>query len=120
MTRALEGLGQRGFDDGYARGLAMTIDETVVFAVEERLPPPPQRVKTAIKTPLTKRELEIARLVEAEMSSREIATKLFISERTVETHVTNIFNKLGLNSRSQLSRWLATESPTSQFKERTS
>jgi len=41
------------------------------------------------------------------MSSREIATKLFISERTVETHITNMFNKLGLNSRVQLTRWLA-------------
>ncbi|TMF90516.1 MAG: helix-turn-helix transcriptional regulator [Chloroflexi bacterium] len=85
----------------------MTIDDAVVFAVEERLRPQAQTVKTAIKSPLTKRELEIARLVEAEMSSREIATKLFISERTVETHITNMFNKLGLNSRVQLTRWLA-------------
>jgi len=107
MARVLAGLGQRGFDAAYARGLAMTIDDAVVFAVEERLRPQAQTVKTAIKSPLTKRELEIARLVEAEMSSREIATKLFISERTVETHITNMFNKLGLNSRVQLTRWLA-------------
>jgi len=107
MSRVLAGLGQRGFDAAYARGLAMTIDDAVVFAVEERLRPQAQTVKTAIKSPLTKRELEIARLVEAEMSSREIATKLFISERTVETHITNMFNKLGLNSRVQLTRWLA-------------
>jgi DNA-binding NarL/FixJ family response regulator len=34
-------------------------------------------------------------------------TKLFISERTVESHVTNIFNKLGVDSRVQPARWVA-------------
>ncbi|MGA8014559.1 MAG: LuxR C-terminal-related transcriptional regulator [Candidatus Dormiibacterota bacterium] len=55
---------------------------------------------------MTKRELEIAQLIATDMSNREIATKLFLSERTVETHVTHIFNKLGLSSRIQLVRWL--------------
>jgi predicted DNA-binding transcriptional regulator len=41
------------------------------------------------------------------MTSRDIATKLFISERTVEAHVTNMLNKLGLNSRIEVARWLA-------------
>jgi non-specific serine/threonine protein kinase len=40
------------------------------------------------------------------MTSRDIAAKLFISERTVEAHVTNILNKLGLNSRIEVARWL--------------
>ena len=51
--------------------------------------------------------LEIVRLIGNDMSSREIESKLFISERTVETHVTNMLNKLGLNSRIQIARWLA-------------
>ena len=47
---------------------------------------------------LTARELEIIRLIEKEMSNKEIAETLFISERTVETHRKNIFRKSKTNS----------------------
>lgn len=47
---------------------------------------------------LTIREIEIIRLIEKELSNREIADKLFISERTVETHRKNIFRKTQTNS----------------------
>jgi non-specific serine/threonine protein kinase len=103
----LEGLGQRTFDESYERGLAMTTEDAVAFAVEDRLPSKSTMVakpRTVIR--LTKRELEIARLIANEMTSRDVATKLFISERTVEAHVTNMLNKLGLNSRIELARWL--------------
>ena len=104
---ALKGLGQGRFDVAYAAGLAMTIDDAVAFAIEDRLPSRTRAVQTETKTPLTKRELEIVRLIARDMTTREIATKLFISERTVETHVTNMLNKLGLNSRVQVTRWFA-------------
>ena len=42
---------------------------------------------------LTQREIEIVRLIEKELSNKQIADKLFISERTVETHRKNIFRK---------------------------
>jgi len=47
---------------------------------------------------LTQREVEIIRLIEKEMSNKEIADTLFISERTVETHRKNIFRKTNTNS----------------------
>lgn len=47
---------------------------------------------------LTLREIEIIRLIEKECSNRQIAEKLFISERTVETHRKNIFRKTQTNS----------------------
>ena len=109
IALALEGLGQRPYDLSYERGFAMTTDDGVAFAVEDRLPLPAvaPAVRTKSEIRLTKRELEIARLITQEMTSRDIATKLFISERTVEAHVTNMLNKLGLNSRIELARWLS-------------
>ncbi|MEP6847059.1 MAG: response regulator transcription factor [Panacibacter sp.] len=47
---------------------------------------------------LTKREIEIINLIEKELSNKEIADTLFISERTVETHRKNIFRKTKTNS----------------------
>jgi predicted ATPase/DNA-binding CsgD family transcriptional regulator len=113
IALALEGLGQRPYDEAYQRGLAMTVDDGVAYAVEDRVPSPSTsggKVEAGIR--LTKREMEIARLIAQEMTSREIAAKLFISERTVEAHVTNMLNKLGLNSRIELARWLASAGGT--------
>lgn len=56
---------------------------------------------------LTRREREIAWLVEAGLSNKEIAAKLVISVRTVETHVENIMSKLGFDSRTQIAAWSA-------------
>lgn len=56
--------------------------------------------------PLSRRETEVAELVAIGMTNREIATKLFISERTVESHVEQIRNKLGFKSRSQVAAWM--------------
>lgn len=47
---------------------------------------------------LTQREIEIVRLIEKELSNKDIADKLFISERTVETHRKNVFRKTKTNS----------------------
>jgi DNA-binding NarL/FixJ family response regulator len=49
---------------------------------------------------LTRRELEVLELVASGKTNRTIATELFLSERTVARHVSNIFTKLGLSSRS--------------------
>jgi DNA-binding NarL/FixJ family response regulator len=53
------------------------------------------------KSPLTRREREVLRLIAAGESNKRIAAALRISERTVKFHVTSIFNKLGAENRAQ-------------------
>ena len=57
-----------------------------------------RNIKTVGEIPLTNRELEIIKLITEELSNREIADKLFISVRTVETHRKNIMQKLHTKS----------------------
>jgi DNA-binding NarL/FixJ family response regulator len=54
---------------------------------------------------LTPREQEVMRLLARGYSYREIASELFISIKTVETHASNVLRKLQLSSRHQLTRW---------------
>ena len=53
---------------------------------------------------LTGRELQVARLVVDRKTNPEIAAELFLSKKTVETHLRNIFRKLGVSSRVELAR----------------
>ncbi|HEY4028165.1 MAG TPA: tetratricopeptide repeat protein [Candidatus Dormibacteraeota bacterium] len=56
--------------------------------------------------PLSRREREIAALVAEGLTDREIGRRLFISTRTVEGHVQQIRNKLGLDNRTQIASWM--------------
>jgi DNA-binding CsgD family transcriptional regulator/sugar lactone lactonase YvrE len=60
---------------------------------------------------LTRREREVAILVAQGLTNREIATRLFISERTAESHVEQIRGKLGFRSRVQIANWVAAGLP---------
>jgi predicted ATPase/DNA-binding CsgD family transcriptional regulator len=57
--------------------------------------------------PLAKREADVARLVAEGLTNKEIGSRLFISERTVDSHVRSILNKLGFSSRAQIAAWMA-------------
>ena len=57
---------------------------------------------------LTEREREVMRLIARGYAYKEVGRELFISVKTVETHVSNVLRKLQLSSRHELTRW-ATE-----------
>nr|WP_264674172.1 helix-turn-helix transcriptional regulator [Nocardioides lijunqiniae] len=62
----------------------------------------PRRRSAHPTSTLTDHELQIARLVATGATSREVGAQLFLSPRTIESHLRNIFRKLGISSRRQL------------------
>jgi len=78
------------------------------LALGERHPDPPSEApaRQTISDSLTTREREIAGLLADGLSNRDIATRLVISETTVEVHVKHILSKLGFKSRSQVAGWV--------------
>jgi DNA-binding NarL/FixJ family response regulator len=74
----------------------------------------------APKTPLTGREMEVLCLVSQGLSNRQVARKLNLSVRTIEAHLTHIYNKLGVGSRTEAAvlaqrrGWVSSESRNSE------
>ena len=85
-------------------GLKLTKKQEVVVVKEVPVPAPQsftlneQRLKDL---GITRRELEILELIARGMSNREIADKLFVSENTVKTHSSRLFDKLSARRRTQ-------------------
>ena len=99
-------LGDVDYSNAFERGRAMTTDEGVAYALEQDRQPKPTRSRAPdLPMPLTPREQDIARLVAQGLSNKQIAAKLVVSQRTAESHILNILNKLGFNSRTQIASW---------------
>lgn len=58
-----------------------------------------------IQKGLSNREAEVAELVTKGLSNKEVANQLFVTEKTVKFHLTNIYKKMNVKSRAQLIVW---------------
>jgi predicted ATPase/DNA-binding NarL/FixJ family response regulator len=93
-----------------ASGRSMDYDRAVELARDlsaaTASPPRPPETRGPLPSGLTRRELEIAVMVAQGASNRDVAERLFLSQRTVEGHVENIRGKLGFHSRTQIAAWV--------------
>ena len=86
--------------------LGLRLTRKQIILKEVRVPVPAGQpfvvnVKKQEELSITPRELEILELIAKGMSNREIAEKLFVSENTVKTHSSRVFDKLGAKRRTQ-------------------
>jgi predicted ATPase/DNA-binding CsgD family transcriptional regulator len=98
------------FAAAWAEGQAMTLEQAIeeaLAAAEVQRAPKEADARTlgARADILTAREREVATLIAQGLTNREIASELQVMERTAETHVRNILNKLTVNSRTQIAVW---------------
>ncbi|MBO2447361.1 AAA family ATPase [Actinomadura barringtoniae] len=97
-------LGERSWQVCYDEGRRLSIDEAMDYALDQR---DAGGRDTDPWEPLTRREREIAALVAEGLSNREIAQRLVIAKRTVDSHLEHILAKLEMASRTQIAAWVA-------------
>ena len=106
-------IGASKFETEVGAGKTLSREQAIRLALGE----PAQMAATATANGsgtdlLGKREADVARLVAEGLSNKQIGARLFISERTADSHVRSILNKLGFNSRAQIAGWVAAARPT--------
>jgi len=99
-------LGRRKFDAEFTAGKRMNREAAIGLALGEAIDARAASEGDGAGV-LGKREADVARLVAEGLTNKQIGMRLFISERTVDSHVRSILNKLGFNSRAQIAGWFA-------------
>jgi DNA-binding CsgD family transcriptional regulator len=101
VTVLRDALEDKDFEAAWAEGAALSTGDAIAYA---------QRGRGERKRPetgwasLTPTERDVVRLVGKGLPNKDIAARLFVSPRTVETHLTHVYSKLGLSSRVQLAQ----------------
>jgi predicted ATPase/class 3 adenylate cyclase/DNA-binding NarL/FixJ family response regulator len=108
QRRLASKLGSKRTEELVAEGASFDLGATAVYAGQQintaRRDPRP-RPRAERPGGLSRREFEVLRLLAEGRTSPEIATDLFISTRTAEHHIQNIYTKIGVSNRTSATRW---------------
>jgi DNA-binding CsgD family transcriptional regulator len=99
LAAAAVALGDEGFAAAFAEGVALDADAAVAYAQRAR---GERKRPTAGWLSLTPTEMEVVRLVAAGRTNKEVGAELLMSAETVKTHLTHVYDKLGVRSRAAL------------------
>jgi predicted ATPase/DNA-binding CsgD family transcriptional regulator len=107
LSAARVHLGERAFAAAWSQGRSMTPQQALAAKGQKPAPSPTTTVSPPSTYPagLTAREVEVLRLLAAGLTDLQIAEKLILSPRTVHTHISSIYSKLGVTSRSAATRF---------------
>jgi predicted ATPase/class 3 adenylate cyclase/DNA-binding CsgD family transcriptional regulator len=99
VTALRDAMGEKDFAAAWAEGAALSTEEAIAYAQRGR---GERKRPTSGWASLTPTERDVVRLVSEGLGNKDIATRLFVSPRTVQAHLTHVYTKLGLTSRVQL------------------
>jgi len=106
VSAARAHLGEKPFAVAWAQGHSMTPEQALATKGQKPTPAPRTPVvPPAYPAGLTVREVEVLRLVAAGLTDLQVAEKLILSPRTVHAHISSIYSKLGITSRSVATRY---------------
>jgi len=99
--------GEKDFDTAWAEGRTMSPEQALATQGQVALPIPGELPSSPPTYPngLTTREFEVLRVVAQGLTNEQVAERLVISPRTVDTHLTSIYSKIGVSSRSAATRY---------------
>ena len=106
-SRVRSRLGEAAWEEAHGHGRAMRLDEAIQYALSEGEHSTTIPSSTSGQHPegLTSREVEVLELVAEGLTNVEVAKRLFLSPRTIDTHLSSIYHKLGVSSRAAAVRF---------------
>ena len=102
LAAARDRLDSEAWTAAWTEGLRMGTDQAVAYALDEA---EPEALADAHPGGLSDREVEVLRLVARGLTSAEVGQRLYLSPRTVDWHLSSIYTKLGVRSRTEAARF---------------